>query len=142
MYETILLATDGSEDSTRALEHALTLASATGAILQIVSVVETRTAYDNAIVDPEEVRENLRADARDAIETARERAENAGVECETTVEEGPPPDRLIALAERTDADVIIVGAAGRSKFKRLVLGSTAERLLESSPIPVVVIGGG
>jgi nucleotide-binding universal stress UspA family protein len=141
MYGTLLLATDGSSDAETALEHAVELAAATGATLHIVSVVETRTAYDNAIVDPEEVRENLRADARDALERARAVAVDADVECHTSVLEGPPPERIIDTIEETGADAVVVGATGRSGFKRLVLGGTTEQLLESAPVPVIIVGG-
>jgi nucleotide-binding universal stress UspA family protein len=141
MYDTILLATDGSEDSVAATDHAMNLA-ASGATIHAVSVVETRTAYDNAIVDPEEVRENLRRDAREALDAVEEAASEAGVDCETTVDEGPPPERLLAQVEQTGADVVVLGATGRSGFKRLVLGSTTEHLLSESPVPVVVVGRG
>ena len=141
MYDTILFATDGSEDAETALEHALELAASTGATLHVVSVVETRTAYDNAIIDPEEVRANLRADAEAAVERAAEAAAEAGVECHTDVLEGPPHERVLESIEAFEADAVVVGATGRSGFKRLVLGSTAERLLEAAPVPVVVIGG-
>jgi nucleotide-binding universal stress UspA family protein len=139
MYDDILLAADGSEDSRAATDHALTLATGTGATVHAVSVVETRTAYDNAIVDPDEVRENLRADAREAIAAVEQAAEEAGVDCETAIEEGPPPERLLEAIARTGADVVVLGATGRSAFKRLVLGSTTERLLSESPVPVVVV---
>ena len=141
MYGTLLLATDGSADAGDALEHAVELAAAAGARLHVISVVETRTAYDNAIIDPEEVKANLRADATDAVERAEAAATESGVECHTEVVEGPPPVRILEAAERTGADAIVVGATGRSGFKRLVLGGTTERLLEASPIPVIVIGG-
>jgi nucleotide-binding universal stress UspA family protein len=142
MYDDILQATDGSEDAAAALEHAMELASASGGTVQAVSVVETRTAYDNAIVDPEEVRENLRNDAREALAEVDRAAESAGVDCETTLEEGAPPERLLALVESTGAEVVVLGATGRSGFKRLVLGSTTEQLLSESPVPVVVVGPG
>ena len=141
MYGALLLATDGSDDAAMALDHAVELAASTGARLHAVSVVETRTAYDNAIIDPDEVRANLRADATDAVERAEAAATDAGVECDTEVLEGPPPERILEAAERIGADAIVVGATGRSGFKRLVLGGTTERLLEASPVPVVVIGG-
>jgi len=140
MYDTILLAADGSDDSRAAVDHAVGLARTSGATLQAVSVVETRTAYDNAIVDPDEVRENLRADAREALAAVESAAAEAGVDCETTVEEGPPPERLLAAIERAGADAVVVGATGRSSFKRLVAGSTTEHLLSESPVPVVVVG--
>ena len=142
MYDTIMVATDGSEDSAAATEHAMALAAPTGARVHAVAVVETRTAYDNAIVDPDEVRENLRADAREAVDAVARAAEAAGVDCETTVDEGPPPERLLAQVEESDADVVVLGATGRSGFKRLVLGSTTEQLLSQSPVPVVVVGPG
>jgi nucleotide-binding universal stress UspA family protein len=142
MYDTLLLATDGSSDAEAALDHAIEVATATGATLHVVSVVETRTAYDNAIIDPEEVRENLAADAEAALEEARSVATDAGVECRTAVLEGPPPKRILERAAETGADAIVVGATGRSGFKRLVLGGTAEKLLEASPVPVIVIGDG
>lgn len=142
MYETILLATDGSEDSATAAEHAFALASSSDARVHAVSVVETRTAYDNAIVDPDEVRENLREDAREALSAVAAAAEEAGVDCETALDEGPPPQRLLEHAESVGADVIVAGATGRSSFKRLVLGSTTEQLLSEAPVPVVVVGGG
>lgn len=139
MYETVLLATDGSADSETAVDHAVMVASTTGATLHAVSIVETRTAYDNAIVDPEEVRENLRSDAREALNVVEELAADAGIECQTAIEEGPPPDRLLEQITQTGADVLVLGATGRSAFKRLVLGSTTERLLSESPVPVVVV---
>jgi len=142
MYETILLATDGSSDADAALDHAVELASANRGTLHIVSVVETRTAYDNAIIDPEDVRDNLRNDAREAVDGAKSAAADAGVDCDADVLEGAPPDRILEYAEGIGADLIVVGATGRSGFKRLILGGTAEQLLESSSVPVAVLGGG
>ena len=142
MYERILLATDGSSDADAALEHAIELATSSDATLHIVSVVETRTAYDNAIIDPEEVKKNLTADATDAVEHAQAVANEAGITCETTVAEGPPPEQILTLIEEIGADAVVLGATGRSSFKRLILGGTAERLLKASPVPVIVIGGG
>lgn len=141
MYDTVLVATDGSSDAEAALTHAVELAASVGATLHAVSVVETRTAYDNAIIDPEEVRENLRADARTALDRAQAVAEEAGVECHTVLEEGPPPERILETIGAVGADAVVVGATGRSGFKRLVLGGTTEQLLESAPVPVIVIGG-
>lgn len=142
MHERILLATDGSEGAMRATEHAVALAASMGATLHAVSVVETRTSYDNAIVDPEVVRKNLRTEARAAVEAVERAAEDAGVDCVTTVDEGSPPDRLLDHIEDTGADLVVVGATGRSSFKRLLLGSTAERLVADSPVPVVVVTDG
>jgi nucleotide-binding universal stress UspA family protein len=53
---------------------------------------------------------------------------------------GNPADALASHAAATDADVLVVGTRGHSRIGELVLGSTTERTLEHSPIPVLAIG--
>ncbi|MHC3437534.1 universal stress protein [Natrialbaceae archaeon A-gly3] len=141
MYDSVLVATDGSDDATQAASHAVGLARDLEATLYGVSVVETRREYDNAIVDPEEVRRRLRADARDALSDLEEAAESGGIELETAVLEGVPHEELLAYADDHDVDAIVVGARGESSFKRVLLGSTVDAIVRLSPIPVVVVGG-
>ena len=67
MYNRVLVATDGSDNAQRATRQALDLARQYGAELHAVYVIETRTGYDNAIVDPDTVRQNLREDGEEAL---------------------------------------------------------------------------
>ena len=140
MYDTVLLATDGSETADRAADRAIDLAATYGADLHALYVIETRTAYDNAIVDPEEVEANLRSEGREILDTVADRAAEAGVDAETAVEEGVPADTVEAYAETHDADVIVLGRRGRSGLRRALLGSTTDALVRTCPVPVLVVG--
>ncbi|WP_254767436.1 universal stress protein [Salinilacihabitans rarus] len=140
MMDSILVATDGSDTAGEAAGYAIDLADRLGASLHGISVVETRTAYDNAIVDPEEAEAALRERAREALAALEDAAAAAGVSVETTVERGVPHEEIIAYAEAHDVSTIVVGSSGRSSFRRALLGSTADALVRLSPVPVLVVG--
>jgi nucleotide-binding universal stress UspA family protein len=141
MYERILVATDGSADAERAAAHGLDLARQYGAELHAVYVVETRTAYDNAIVEPEEVRENLRAEGGEAI-AAIEAEAGDDVRVVGSVLEGIPHEQIVDYVEDGGIDLIVMGARGRSTFKTILLGSVTEGVFLSTDVPVLVVGGG
>ncbi|ELY87633.1 UspA domain-containing protein [Natrialba hulunbeirensis JCM 10989] len=141
MYDAVLVATDGSDDATAATAHAIRLASALGADLYGVAVVESRTEYDNAIVDPEERERTLRAAAEDSLAALEERARVADLTAETTVRAGVPHEEILAVADRWDVDAIVVGARGSSEFKRALLGSTVDAVVRLADRPVLVVDG-
>lgn len=140
MYDRILAATDGSEYAQRATSHALDLARVHGADLHAVYVVETRTGYDNAIVDPAEVRANLRAEGEAALAAVDDEAGDE-VTLLTEMREGVPHEELDAYVTAQGIDLVVVAAKGRSAFKTALLGSTAEALLRRSDVPVLVVDG-
>ena len=123
-YRTILVGTDGSNTARRATEAAARLASRLRAGLTIA------TAYGGGL-EPE----TATAVLRDAAEGARE----LGVEPETSMEEGAPDEVLTAVAERTDADLVVVGEVGMGKPSRFRLGGIAERVAHAAPCDVLVV---
>lgn len=139
MYDAILVATDGSEHASEAVTHALAVAQRFDATLHALYVIETRTAYDNAIVNPEEVRENLREIGNDALATIQERADREDVTVVTDIQEGVPADRILQYCDEHGIDFIFVGERGHSEFKTVLLGSTTETVLSESEIPVTVV---
>jgi nucleotide-binding universal stress UspA family protein len=54
---------------------------------------------------------------------------------------GDPANEIVAYAEETDVDHIVVGSHGRSGLSRVLLGSTAEKVVRRSPVPVTVVKG-
>ncbi|SIR74132.1 universal stress protein [Natronorubrum thiooxidans] len=139
MYESILVATDGSEAAHEAVSHAVELARRFDATLYGIAVLETRTEYDNAIVDPEKVRHRQREQALEALEALEAAADDAGVTVETTIRSGVPYETILAYADEQDASAIVLGARGRSSFRRALLGSTADRVVRSTTRPVLLI---
>jgi len=138
MYNQILVATDGSDNAQRATRQALALARQYGAELHAVYVIETRTGYDNAIVDPDTVRQNLREDGDEAL-TAVETEGKPDVSVVTSVREGVPHEELLSYIEEQEIDLVVMGAKGRSAFKTILLGSTTEALLRADQVPVLVV---
>ncbi|MFC6784530.1 universal stress protein [Halobaculum halobium] len=138
MYDRILVATDGSDNAQRATRRALDLARQYGAELHAVYVIETRTEYDNAIVDPDTVRQNLRADGEEALASVRTEGEPDGSVI-TSIREGVPHEELLSYAEDQGVDLVVVGAKGRSAFQTVLLGSTTEAILRADQVPVLVV---
>jgi nucleotide-binding universal stress UspA family protein len=63
----------------------------------------------------------------------------AGVAVSTAVKEGNPADEILAMARGLPADLLVMGTHGRGGFDRVVLGSTAERMLRKAPCPVLTV---
>lgn len=138
MYNRILVATDGSDNAQRATRQALDLGRRYGAELHAVYVIETRTGYDNAIVDPDTVRQNLREEGEEAL-NAIEAEGRPDVSVVTSVLEGVPHEELLTYVRDSEIDLVVMGAKGRSAFKTILLGSTTEALLRADQIPVLVV---
>ncbi len=140
MYDSILIATDGSEAAATAVDHAVVLADRFDAPLYGIAVVDDRTEYDTGIVDPEEARQHLRERASEWLAALEETAGEANVAVETTVRTGVPHEEILGYAAENEIDVIVVGARGRSSFKGALLGSTVDRVVRVADRTVLVVG--
>jgi nucleotide-binding universal stress UspA family protein len=137
MYETILHPTDGSEASMAAADHAIGLAAENRAALRFLYVVDVSSlaADDFGGV----LLENLERYGRTALEDLTERAEAAGVDAVTAVETGVPHREILADAEESGADLIVMGTHGRTGLDRFLLGSVSERVVRTAGVPVLVV---
>lgn len=138
MFETIVWATDGTENADRALPYAKALAQQEGAKLIVAHVVE-RYASHNASglavhADEEQVEERLHK------LVAQLSDEGLNTDLKVVSHVGPQPAHEIAdLARGAGADLILVGSRGHGAVAGLMLGSVTQRLLHVSPCPVLVI---
>lgn len=137
MYDRILLPTDGSEGTNRAVRQAIGLAAETGAELHVLFVVEDMPYAPEMMDDQVEMR--LREIGQEAVENIRERADEAGVDVESVVEDGTPHQTILNYADSEDADLIVMGTHGRSGLDRYLLGSVTERIVRSSEVPVLTV---
>lgn len=138
MYERILVATDGSDPSVLAIEHALEIAAQYGAHVHALFVVEQRGSVGHWDV----VVEAREAEAERALDMVGDMAEEAGVATEKHLRRGIPHEEIIAAAEAYEADLIVMGTHGRTGFNRIAsAGSTTERVVRLTRIPVLVVGG-
>jgi nucleotide-binding universal stress UspA family protein len=127
----ILVGKDGSENSARALEWAGTVGQLTGAPVVAVYAWQTTSAE----VRPQYHR-RLRAEARATVEQWIADGTHAADSLEA---EGDPRTALIALAERMDARLVVVGRRGTSRLRGLATGGVSSYLVSNSPATVAVI---
>jgi nucleotide-binding universal stress UspA family protein len=148
MYSNILVALDGSDTSMRALGAALRLARESRALLHPVYVIDIPLiAFDAPGFDPSIVRDACQKEGDRVIDEARNRMAKLAVNGKPRIVEAAAPGEDIAhrirlAAIECGADLIVMGTHGRRGFRRLVLGSVAERLLRSAPCPVLLIPAG
>ncbi len=140
MYSRILVPTDGSEGSMIALDHALELAQAHDATIRGLYVVNEGALAGAAVEVPwDGLYAHLRNEGETALQSLRERAEEADVSVETELREGRPSRMIVTDATETGCDLIVMGTHGRSGLDRLLLGSVAEGVIRSAPVPVMTV---
>ncbi|NLV12351.1 universal stress protein [Haloarcula argentinensis] len=137
-FDDILLPTDGSSGAEAAIEPAGALASVTDATVHLVSVVDTRSlgvdVGSSVIVD------ELESVATDAVENTSDRLSEMGIETvETAIAHGVPYRAILDAIEEADADLVVIGTHGRTGIDRYLLGSVAEKLVRTSPVPVMTV---
>lgn len=138
MYENILIPTDGSNEAERGINHGIELAAAVDATVHGLYVIEEGgNPWLNEPMDDQ--MDSAREYGNDVTGTVADRAEDAGVECVTAVEVGTDVAKSINdYAAEEGNDVIVMGSGYKGKIGSL-LGSTAEKVLRSSEIPVVTL---
>jgi nucleotide-binding universal stress UspA family protein len=135
-WKNILVCTDGSKYSDRAIEHAIAYAKNHGGSLTVVSVIYVNDEF--YALSPDAV-ERLVGKAARELEGIRKRAEAEGVGAKVMVREGEPHQRIVGLAEEVGAEVIFMGSHGRTGLKRLLMGSVTEKVVGLAPCPVLVV---
>jgi nucleotide-binding universal stress UspA family protein len=140
MYDDILVPTDGSDGTEQTLDHAVEIARNHGATLHLLSVIDRRVYLAAEEDERETVMDQLRGDAEDAIEQARDRLDETELDVTTEVTDGTPHKEILAYSEEADVDLIAIGTHGRTARDRLEnLGSVTERVVEDADRTVLVV---
>lgn len=147
MYKHVLIPTDGSEPSEKAVARGIALAKAIGARVTGITVsrpfdVMERESMLDALttVDPEsEAKFKADEQARERLAVIAEAAQAAGVPCDTAhVYSKHHYQAIIDTAAREGCDVVVMASHGRRGVARLILGSQTEKVLTHSKIPMLV----
>ena len=139
-YRNIVIATDGSENTQRAISYGIEIAKLSGATAHALYVVDT-SSFSSIPMDAgwEEMYEILRKEGEKAVYEVKERGEAAGVEVREVFLEGHPSTEIIKFAENNDIDLIVMGTLGKTGLDRFLLGSVAEKVVRNSKVPVLVV---
>jgi nucleotide-binding universal stress UspA family protein len=143
LLKTIVVGTDFSVCAARALSFAVSLASSQGAKVHVVHVlVEPVQAFDVAGALPY-LDVSTQKDWEDATQkrlaAAVASAEKRGVHASSEFLWGRPSDAIIDSAKKAKASLVVLGTHGRNAFEKLLIGSTAERVVRLCPVPVLTV---
>jgi len=138
MYSDILVPTDGSDASTAALDHALSLASQYDARIHALYVVDWEP-YGLVEEGKSVIVDTLHDEGSAAVARVEEEAETVGVDVRTGVVEGDIHRQILDYATEEGVDLIVMGTHGRRGLDRLLIGSVTERVVRSSPVPVLTV---
>ena len=143
MYDEILLATGGEVASDRAVDHAIDLAEHHGATLHVLFVVDSDVydAYsgDEYVDESEGPEHGLEEVGEEAVSEVAARARDRGVDVETNIQHGRPPETIVAVAEEAGVDLLVLGTRRRPDEYRSLLGSVTDRVLRLAKMPVTVV---
>jgi nucleotide-binding universal stress UspA family protein len=123
--EHMLIAYDGSEESSKALRAGIALAKILGAKVTITMVAAM--GAENA--------------AFEALHKAKQQALEAGVTANAEPLHGDPETQILELKESDGIDLIVMGAYGHTRIRELILGSTTSHVLRKSDVPVLLVRG-
>ncbi|WP_254765138.1 universal stress protein [Natrinema marinum] len=139
MYDRILVPTDGSPEVERALEYAFELAHTHDATVRALYVVNV-TGYSGLPMETalEGISDALHEEGRAAVERVADLAP-ADIAVETEVREGSPSHAIVAAADPSECDLIVMGTHGRGGIDRLLLGSVTECVVRRAAVPVLTV---
>ena len=146
MYKHLLVATDGSKLSEKAVANAISLAQAVGASLTAFYAAPDypMPAYaDGVVYEPVSRKEYAKLAAEDSqkiLDAAVAKAKAAGVECKVAYAIASAPwEAILAAAKKHKCDAIVMASHGRKGISAVLLGSETQKVLTHSKLPVIVV---
>lgn len=147
MYKHILVATDGSDLAAKGLKHGLAIASALGAKITILTVVQPLDPYilqtaasagvGNAVTRHES---SLTEEMQELYAGDMAEAAQKGLSVELVTEtDSYPAEAIVRYAKLNGCDLIVMSSHGRRGMTKLILGSQTSEVLTHTTIPVLVI---
>jgi len=144
MFKHILMPTDGTEHSERAIKRGIELAKLCGAKITGIHVVPdySLTIADDSAFDPSlpgKMRDEAHARADNFLAYVKKTAADEGVVCDTVIATNSQPfDAILTAANERGCDLIVMTARYRKGLVKIIMGSESSRVLHRSSIPVLV----
>lgn len=146
MYDKILVATDGSNLSKKAVQSAISLAALTGASLVAIKVVPRypQSYFEGGLAlqatEVGRIEKQWAEEGQSVVDEVKKLAEGQGVKTRAlTIKSDVVSDAIISSAKKHKCDLIVMASHGRRGVKRLLLGSETQQVLTHSHIPVLVL---
>ena len=139
MYKRILVPTDGSEFAVNAQKHALFLAKVSGA--EIIAVSVTENNFVNGLPLDDEVYQLNQILNERSEENLKEfdKLNEDNIKVTHVVREGSPAKVILEVSKEENVDLIVMGSSGKSGFDRFIMGSVADKVVNSAKCAVLVV---
>jgi len=139
----ILIAVDGSKNSTSAVryvvEHANLLAEKPAIELLTVHLPVPKLPRMGAAISKAQLAKYYQDEGEACLAGAQRRLDESQVDYRATVRVGPIAETIVKHASETKSDLIVIGTRGMGELGKMLLGSTASKVLHLSPVPVLLI---
>lgn len=140
MFSKILVPVDGSDNSLRALDHALFLTKNTGSQVTAMHVIENPpTVYVESQKLLNDIMAKYRIESAKVLDMCKQLAEHKGVKIETVIAEGDAASNITGYANNEGFDLIAIGSRGLGRFKEMVLGSVSNKVLHHAKCAVLIV---
>ena len=134
----VLVATDGSDHSQKAVQKALEMAEREGAQVTLMTVAYYSKDYFDDM--PPNIQDKLEAEAAAVLKRAKAVFEDRKIPVDAVLEAGVvPANNIIERAREGNFDLILIGSAGVTGLKTIIMGSTAAKVVAHAPCSVMVI---
>ncbi|MFB6345887.1 MAG: universal stress protein [bacterium] len=134
-----ILATDGSECSSRALDYLIDLADSDDEIIVVNVIPDPSEGFLGRGYEPDVAEAKLREAAEDVTGEVEERLTDEGFDVDEVILMGHAGEEICDLAEDLGADTIVMGRRGSSAVSELLLGSVSQYVLHHAACPVTVV---
>ena len=139
MYKKILVPTDGSEFAKKAGKHALFLSKVSGA--EIVAVSVTENNFVNGLPLDDEIYQLNQVLNERSEENLKDfdKLNEYDIKINHVIREGSPAKVILEVANEEQVDLIVMGSSGKSGFDRFIMGSVADKVVNSAKCAVLVV---
>ena len=142
-FSNILFATDFSDASGPAADYAMSLAKLTGAHLHVLHVINELDEHQRVMI-PREAFQVLEKEIE--LQSIKEldrfcKGQASGLNTTTHAVVGAAFQKILQTGDQVNADLIVMGTHGRTGMEHVIVGSTAERVVRRSKIPVLTVRG-
>ena len=138
-FKKILVATDFSPLSEKAIDYAVMTAKQFGAMILLIHVLKPFSISTTDALMFVDNSKAVREVAEAMIFNLREILNGKGVSVETVLMQGPPASEIVMKASQEEVDLIIMGTHGRKGVEHLLLGSIAEKVIRNAKCPVMTV---
>ena len=135
--KSILVPLDGSKNSFRALDFAITLAKPIKASITGFHCIDLQLVLEYAVIDPVSIR--LEKKAQRFLKTAKKRCTKNRVQFQQKILRGKTSEQILQFSKKGKFDLIVMGSKGQGMIQEMLLGSVSHEITHRSKIPIVIV---